>query len=387
MNSQFFLFLDASRWIAALLVVVSHTRHLVLIDYTKTEHSSLFVKAIYFATGFGHEAVVIFFVISGFLVGGITLERWRRDGVALREYAVARVARIYTVFLPALFVSMVLDFAGAMWFDGSQLYSLPEKYHTISLAGAITDQLSVETLLGNLVMLQNIVVPVLGSNGPLWSLAYEWWYYWIFVVAAILVVQPSPKRILWSIAALAVLAWWLPANLILMGTLWLIGMALYFIVRTGKRIAHPALGILIFLAAMTWSRLSHNVENVEHPESIFIALGRDVVVAVGFSILACSIAAGSSKPKFLRLHKAMANFSYSTYLVHFPMMVFVVALLKQEFGTAFVRQPSAAALWYWAGLTAILYSYAYLFAALTERYTDRMRTWLRAHLPYAGRPS
>ena len=33
---------------------------------------------------------------------------------------------------------------------------------------------------GNALFLQTILVPVLGTNGPLWSLAYEFWYYAVF---------------------------------------------------------------------------------------------------------------------------------------------------------------------------------------------------------------
>jgi peptidoglycan/LPS O-acetylase OafA/YrhL len=68
-------FLNFSRWSAALLVLVNHARHLILVDLEEVKQQTLFVKALYFVTGLGHEAVVIFFVISGFLVGGVTLDR------------------------------------------------------------------------------------------------------------------------------------------------------------------------------------------------------------------------------------------------------------------------------------------------------------------------
>ena len=39
-----------------------------------------------------------------------------------------------------------------------------------------------ETLLGNAAFLQEIVVPTYGSNAPLWSLSYEFWYYFLYPV-------------------------------------------------------------------------------------------------------------------------------------------------------------------------------------------------------------
>jgi peptidoglycan/LPS O-acetylase OafA/YrhL len=40
------------------------------------------------------------------------------------------------------------------------------------------------TFVGNLAFLQTIAVPIFGTNGPMWSLANEFWYYLIFPLAA-----------------------------------------------------------------------------------------------------------------------------------------------------------------------------------------------------------
>ena len=87
-------FLNISRWVAAFLVVIGHIRHLLFVDLKYVEHKTLFIKGMYFFTGFGHEAVIVFFVISGYLVGGITLERWRLNGADLASYFSARFSRI-----------------------------------------------------------------------------------------------------------------------------------------------------------------------------------------------------------------------------------------------------------------------------------------------------
>ena len=85
MNTNFSEFMNISRWVSALLVVAEHARHLILVDLKNDEDSTIFVKAIYFMTGFGHESVVIFIIISGYLVGGLTLEKWRENGPKLRH--------------------------------------------------------------------------------------------------------------------------------------------------------------------------------------------------------------------------------------------------------------------------------------------------------------
>jgi len=372
-------FLDASRWIAAFLVVVSHVRHLLLVDLPAVVQPSMIVKGLYFISGFGHEAVVVFFVISGFLVGGSTLERWQREGPALQVYALARVSRIYTVFIPALLVSLALDLTGATWFDSARVYSQPAIYHTISLMGPLAEHVSGLVLLGNLAMLQTIAVPVLGTNGPLWSLAYEWWYYWIFMLVGLASVKPNARNFVVAGVILALLALAMPANLIFMGVLWLIGIILFFVVRSATRLPSLAIGFTVFAGAMVWSRLSHNLDNVNHLESPRISFERDFIVALGYSALACSMSR-TTAARFSALHKTLADFSYSTYLVHFPMLLFAAALLKQQFGLDFVRQPSLWSFGYAGAMIAFLYAYAYGFATLTERHTDRVRAFLKSCL-------
>ena len=77
--------LDLARWLAAFLVVVEHLRSFMFIDYGTGGRMNLFGKAFYFMTGFGHSAVMIFFVMSGFLVGGKVLQRLSPGNFFLAE--------------------------------------------------------------------------------------------------------------------------------------------------------------------------------------------------------------------------------------------------------------------------------------------------------------
>ena len=53
----------------------------------------------------GHSAVVIFFVLSGYVITYVASER----ETTLRDYALSRCARIYSVAVPALLLTIVLD--------------------------------------------------------------------------------------------------------------------------------------------------------------------------------------------------------------------------------------------------------------------------------------
>jgi len=57
--------LDAIQGIAALTVLIAHARHLLLIDWGQVTQRNLLLKLAYTTTVFGHQAVIVFFILSG----------------------------------------------------------------------------------------------------------------------------------------------------------------------------------------------------------------------------------------------------------------------------------------------------------------------------------
>lgn len=63
-------------------------RSLFFVDFEDAQHGSLPVKAIYFLTGFGHQSVVVFFVLSGFLISSTVIKKtyvWKLVMARLRN--------------------------------------------------------------------------------------------------------------------------------------------------------------------------------------------------------------------------------------------------------------------------------------------------------------
>ena len=56
--------------------------------------------------------MIVFFVISGFLVGGRTILNLHDKGFGIIDYLVHRFSRIYTVLILALIVRFILDRLG-----------------------------------------------------------------------------------------------------------------------------------------------------------------------------------------------------------------------------------------------------------------------------------
>ena len=77
MHKHRFITHDYLRVIVANLVVLGHLRALLFVDYHQLlpENQNISSKLFYLVTSSGHEAVIIFFVLSGFLVGGTTLNQ------------------------------------------------------------------------------------------------------------------------------------------------------------------------------------------------------------------------------------------------------------------------------------------------------------------------
>jgi peptidoglycan/LPS O-acetylase OafA/YrhL len=68
--------LDFLNGIAAILVCISHLSAFLFVPFKQAQSSGLLIKAFYFLSTLGHQAVLLFFVLSGYLVGGsVIMER------------------------------------------------------------------------------------------------------------------------------------------------------------------------------------------------------------------------------------------------------------------------------------------------------------------------
>ncbi len=88
-----------------------------------------------------------------------------------------RITRLELVLLPALVLGFLWDQIGMRLPQATPIY-YGEMYKFFPASVALRSTAPV--FFGNLFFLQSVVSPVFGSNGPLWSLSYEFWYYILF---------------------------------------------------------------------------------------------------------------------------------------------------------------------------------------------------------------
>jgi peptidoglycan/LPS O-acetylase OafA/YrhL len=365
--------IDLLRWGSACLVAVGHARNLLFVDYGDTAHSGLSVKAFYALTGLGHEAVIAFFVISGYLVGGGLVVRGATRA-SLPDYFIHRFSRIYIVLLPALVITLMLDLLGAL--------AQPTLYNHAGWATVLdfsaADRDDALTFVCNVTNLQDALCASFGSNGPLWSLAYEWFYYLTFPVvlawAMDLQRQGSMLRSVAIGAVVILLLAWLFPKYIAYYPIWLMGVVARLVaVRRPlpRQCGYTALVALPILLALA------------RPHT-YPALVTDSLISVALAIILCNpeITFG---PRFLsRLSEKMAGFSYSLYVVHFPLLVFMVALLSHGGVMVGRLAPSALAVGLFLACLTLAYAFAWLFSLATERQTSKLRRLLSEQIATCG---
>jgi peptidoglycan/LPS O-acetylase OafA/YrhL len=346
-------FLDLARCVAALLVVVSHLRPFLFPDFRAAADLGFIWRIFYFATGFGHEAVTVFFVLSGFLVGGGVISRVADDRWSWTDYALTRLTRLWIVLGPALLLTAVWDKLGSL-LTGSSFYS--GGLASIYGSGPSSDpsQFTAVTFFGNLAFLQTILVPTFGSNGPLWSLANEFWYYVIFPLSFCAIAKRAPFRRRLGGAALAVLiCCLLPTGMVLYGSIWLLGVSAFALHTKLSLAASRNLVLVVSASALVAALISSRV-------SILRGFPADVAIGVAFAAMLLPLSQmGRLNSLAATPIRIGADFSYTLYLVHFPFAAFLVSWtlgnrrLTPDFASSLVFIAMFASI--------ILYAYAVYF--------------------------
>jgi peptidoglycan/LPS O-acetylase OafA/YrhL len=370
--------LDAIRGVSAVAVLIYHLRGLFFVDYPDVARKSLFSSALYAVTGYGHQAVIIFFVLSGYFIGTSVMQSVGAARWSWRTYLVTRLARLQLVLFPALVLGAIWDRIGMTVQQAAPLYyGALYKFYVPSVAMRST----LPVFLGNLLFLQSIVSPVFGSNGPLWSLSYEFWYYILFPALALAMAASVGTRWRIAYAALALLLFWfLGAQIGLYFLIWMAGVAVGRLQRAVHfRTASPVLSLgagLIFMCSLAWGR-THRLSS---------DLLTDYIVGACFALWLFTLLLGSREdvsPAYVRGAKKLAGCSYTLYLAHFPALL----LLRGVLNPSGNWQPDLWHLIYALGIGLLIVSYAYLIAEFTEARTASVRDRLLGRkIPVVSRP-
>jgi peptidoglycan/LPS O-acetylase OafA/YrhL len=357
--------LDAFRAIAAFEVFAGHMRQYFLADYSSVIRQGPGVRFLFLATSFGHAAVMVFFVLSGYLISRGAIDRIRSGQWSWSSYIVQRWTRLYAVLVPALVL-------GATW-DALSMNHLPPSL--ASIADQIRSRFGLGTWFANLFFLQEIAAPVFGSNGPLWSLSYEFWYYLAFPCFAMAALgRGRPRRIVCAILGTGILIV-VGGQIARYFTIWLLGTAVAMLPVPSRNraflltaVAGAALSVLLVRSAM-----GGGADDFAH----------DLPIGIAFAALSWG-AIGIPAPTrgwYAAMSGALAARSYTLYLVHYPVIVFVSGVLLG--GPRW--QPTALGILQTTAFAIMVLAYTQLVWSATEARTGRLRALTTRVLEHGGR--
>ena len=359
--------IDAIRGLAAILVLFSHARHFVVQDYS-TAPQGLVSTTFYALTGLGHQAVIAFFVLSGFLISRSVVRAEESGNWSWRGYFTNRLARLWTVLIPCLVLTAALDLF-TIELTRSSFYAGELNFYNSGPAGPV--DLSPLALIGNILFLQTILVPVFGSNGPLWSLANEFWYY----VAFPMIYFASPQRFrdlafVSSAMAACVAGTLLDAQILQLWPAWLAG---YYAQRAAVTVRAfsrvRTLGSFAVLAGLAL------IVILSAAASLLEGLVSDLLLAGAMAIVISALAHANSTDIATRLSSEWAaRASYSLYVCHFPVLAAISAIALQN-----KRMPlGGESFGMFAALVVSALGAAVVVYYAVERHTDWTRRLLSA---------
>lgn len=361
------LWLDLLRGITAFAVFIGHVRTLYFVDYSNIQPNKI-AQIFYFLTGFGHQAVIIFFVLSGFFIAktmdnAIIRNKWR-----FKDYLINRIVRLETVLIPALILGFFWDSVGMKLLFYLESYS--GKIPSLPFFSPI-GKLTFETFLGNVFFVQNILTYSFGSNAPLWSLANEFWYYILFPLFyfGFNKKYANSKRVLFIILAIGIL-FFVGKTISLYFIVWLMGAGAYYInqkLDKSSSTSFPYFNLALLVTSIVFLVIISLARMTILP--VFI---NDFSLAFVSGILVLLLSMCSMKLNILKKTAIyLSNISYTLYLTHVPAAMLVCGLISNDrhdwnfesFVSFFV-------------LTLVLLIYSTVCWYFFERNTPTVKKWI-----------
>jgi len=308
MDKHTSILLDIIRFTAAIFVFMDH--------FSQIRFSG---GSLSYFSPFGHSAVIAFFVLSGYVIAFVA-DTKDKD---IKTYCISRFARLYSVVLPVLIIVPILDIIGI-------------NINETMYEGKIHNSYFIIRLFANFTFLQEIWFSSIRylSDGPLWSLGYELWYYVLFSFAIFL---NGYKRYLLIGAAVLLIG---PKILLLMLP-WILGVWIYYFHKT-KELGKITARILFFSAPLLFYIFFKDqgdpivdlsfLGNFGYSKYFLHDYSTAIILAL--FIVSFKYADISLVNKLLRKNELLiryfASTTFTVYLFHLPLLLFYGAVLNHD---------------------------------------------------------
>jgi len=312
MNNLTSLYLDLVRVLAAFCVVFHHYNNHI-IDVNRQVFPNV-----------GQEAVIVFFVLSGFVISWVVEVKDKKVTIFLAK----RFARFYSVMIPSLgiiFLSYLITIS-----INPDIY--PD-YINVGMNFVLPKIITTLGFLNYNSFLYDVRLP---TASPFWSLTYEFWYY--IILATIIFI---PKKKIAFLCCFGIFIF-LGIKPLLLWPTWLLGSLTYHIskkVKWRRRFASQVfllslISLVLLHQSSIRSKLSMSnlfgISSLHHSEdSLYLFL-----LALTISLNFIAFISWSKSVKFTTINPFLekcirypAGVSFTLYLTHLPLMFLLKAVL------------------------------------------------------------
>jgi peptidoglycan/LPS O-acetylase OafA/YrhL len=303
------LYLDLVRFSAAMIVFIEHFRE-------RTRHAfSAFWKLHPFVythlDPLSQTAVIVFFVLSGFVIAHVLATRERTP----LEYAASRFGRLYSVVVPTLVLVVTANYLEALRYP-----------HAFDAYGdrltVFLDYLRTSVFVSNFWLWRDVEV----ASAPFWSLSLEVAYY---VGIGLIVFTRARVRIL----GLVILSLAAGPTMLLLAPTWLIGYGAYHLTQKRRLPVSAAMLcwfvslVLLFLCPLIELELRQPLPFLRMPDKHVGELAAAYAAAVCFTVnvLAFSDFSEAVEPllsRFAPLIRWLGSITFALYMFHMAILAF-----------------------------------------------------------------
>ncbi|MDD3265647.1 MAG: acyltransferase [Burkholderiales bacterium] len=304
MKTQHIKFLDSIRGIAAVSVLIFH---LYQIDGSERNIYSEFKL---FAAG--HEAVILFFVLSGFVLSNSI-----NNSQTIFIYSKYIIKRLFRI-MPVYYCSMLLAIVFYIIYSPKPISYLSDWFNNLLPSIKYLDyKLLISTI---------ILAPSNKLNGVVWSLSYELVISVIFLPTLIVATQKYFKLSLTVMVTIAIIFLSFPPHKFINALLFYTVFFYLGLLMSIKRVAIKNIWFIPMFLLLYFNRFCL-YQVVNYNEAI-----RDLMTALGsFGLISIIYYNNGVIKKILefKLFTFYGNISYSLYLLHLPIMYICVYIFIQ----------------------------------------------------------
>lgn len=300
----------SSNFIHFLRVVASQT---VLIGHAIGMYYSIDNSVFGFLPSF---SVMVFFVVSGFIISYACSLKSTTYG--FKNYLIDRFSRIYITFLPALLITYLLGIAYFYYFHSyPYLLSFRHFFACIFLQHENPLLLQIQYMLPNDDKYK--FIGIFGQNLPLWSLSIEWWHYIFFGLFYYNYFGPRKMRFKHKILLLLSLPFivgymFFPGRAgYALSFIWFSGVVLNHVISKNSLIIRTAFfpALFLFFTIISFSIVS------QLSIVFFIAFFYATIIYLN------NFNRENIYSKFFNIFSLQGSYSYSIYIIHYPILVLI----------------------------------------------------------------